>query len=97
MQKYRADYSEIQPNGAVHWYTRWMGGPSLAKIGNCPIDKSALRRTVYITGEARDYFSIPACTRIRGKYIAGFVMQEGDALVFCPMNRHKDRIPDYAK
>ena len=27
MQKYRADRSEPQPDGAVLWFADWMGGP----------------------------------------------------------------------
>ena len=52
MQKYRTDFSRVQVDGAVLWFTRWMGGPSLAKIQNCRLNLAGdMRRTVYITGE----------------------------------------------
>ena len=95
MQKYRADRSETQPDGAVKWYSEWMGGPTLARINNCRIDETDLRRAVYITGEPDTWFSVPAATRVHGRYIRGYVTGEsdtGDNLVFRAMDAHKDRL-----
>jgi len=76
MQKYRADISEKQADGAIVWRTQWIGGPSLAKIENCRLENMAgdMRRTVYITGEADTCFSIPAALPIQ------LVMRPGEGL-----------------
>lgn len=84
MQKYRADISETQKDGAIVWRTGWMGGPSLAKISNCRLAALTgdMRATVYITGEADTYFSIPAVCRLMGKRVKGYVTTEDGQLVF---------------
>ena len=75
MQKYRADVSKPQPDGAVIWSAQWQFGPSLAKIANCRLAHMAgnMRRTVYITGEADTWFSIPAVCKIAGCRVRGYV------------------------
>ena len=75
MQKYRADISEKQNDGAIVWRSQWMGGPSLAKIENCHLEnmQGNMRRTVYITGAPDTYFSIPAVCKLAGKRIRGYV------------------------
>lgn len=78
MQKYRADKSEAQADGATLWFANWMGGPTLAKIENCRLENlhagdTTMRRTVYITGEADTYFSIPAVCKIAGCRVKGYV------------------------
>jgi len=80
MQKYRADKAETQADGAIAWYAEWMGGPSLARINNCRLDNLAgdMRRSVYITGEADTYFSIPAVTRLAGCTVRGYVTDDGE-------------------
>ena len=80
MQRYRADESRTQSDGAVVWYTRWMGGPTLAKITNCRLVTIAgdMRRTVYITGEPDTFFSVPAATRLCGCYVKGYVTVDDD-------------------
>jgi len=62
MQKYRADRSETQKDGAILWYADWMDEPNLSRIDDCRLVnmEGDMRRTVYITGEADTYFSIPA-------------------------------------
>lgn len=93
MQKYRADKARAQSDGATLWYAHWLGGPSLAKIQNCRIDGTTLRRSVYITGEPDTWFSIPAATRVKGRYISGYVTADADGLyIFHTMDRHKDRL-----
>ena len=91
-QKYRADTSRPQPDGAILWFTRWLGGPSLAKIQNCRIDGTEKRLTVYMTGEPDTYFSQPAATRCKGRHVAGYVTVDDNGLHFRAMDRHKDRL-----
>lgn len=78
MQKYRADISETQSDGAIVWSAQWMGGPSLAKVNNCRLETLAgdMRATVYITGEADTYFSIPAVCCLMGKRVKGYVASD---------------------
>ena len=85
LQKYRADTSMTQADGAVVWRAEWMGGPSLSKISNCRLEnlQGDWRATVYITGDADSYFSIPAACRIRGQTVKGYVTSDDDRnLVF---------------
>lgn len=93
LQKYRADTSLPQSDGATLWFAEWMGGPSLSKIVNCRIDSHpGLRLTVYITGDPDTYFSQPAATRRRGKYVAGFITRDNGGVIFCAMDKHKARL-----
>lgn len=88
-------------NGAIGWRPGGMMdclGP-WAKVQNCPIagtddgTGNPLRRTCYATGYADTYFSIPACTKVHGRYIAGYFTQDSEGgAVFHPMDRHKDRL-----
>lgn len=82
LQKYRADQAgEKQTNGAIPWFTNWMGGPTLALIRNCPTNYGP--RTVYIRGEADTWFSIPAACRYKGKTITGYITtNDGGEYVF---------------
>lgn len=89
----RFDFS----NGAIGWAP---GGPMdclgpYAKVQNCPIvGRPGLRRTCYASGYADTFFSVPAFTRYRGKYVAGFFTRSDDGgIVFHPMARHEDRLP----
>ena len=84
MQKYRADRSKPQADGAKLWFADWMGGPSLSKIENCRLANfhGEPRGTVYITGEADTYFSIPAVTRYAGCRVKGYVTSDDDGLCF---------------
>lgn len=73
-------------NGATGWRP---GGPMdclgpYAKVQNCPIEGTQLRRTCYATGYADTYFSIPAVTRIRGARIKGFFTQDEEGIMFRP-------------
>lgn len=79
------------PNGAVGYR---IGGPfdclgPFAKVMNCPVEGTNLRLTCYATGYADTAFSIPACTRHKGKYIKGYFTNRGDGTVFCPMDSAK--------
>lgn len=79
-------------NGAIGWRP---GGPMdcigpFAKVQNCPIKgyPGLARYTCYASGYADTPFSVPACTRIRGKYISGFFMFDNDGGVqFVPYDR----------
>ena len=85
MQKYRADSSRSQDDGAVLWFAEWLGGPSLSKIVNCRLNLAGgdWRRTVYITGEPDTAFSQPAICKIRGCRVKGFITGDDDGnLVF---------------
>lgn len=85
MQKYRADEFTIQPDGAVVWTSKWMGGPSLARINNCRLANLAgnMRRTVYVKGEADTAFSIPAVCQLADCTIQGYLTGDDDGnLVF---------------
>ena len=75
MQKYRADRAEKQADGSIAWFAEWLGGPSLSKVANCRLDNLVgdMRRTVYITGEADTYFSIPAVCKLGGCRLRGYV------------------------
>lgn len=84
LQKYRADTSEPQDDGAVLHYADWIGGPTLSKITNCRIENfpDKLRGTVYITGEADSCFTIPAAMSYKGKTVRGFVTSEDGMIYF---------------
>jgi hypothetical protein len=82
MQKYCADISETQADGAVVWRSGWH---DLAKIVDCRLADLAgdMRRTVYITGDPDTYFSIPAVCKIMGCRVKGYVTNDDDGnLVF---------------
>lgn len=97
MQKFIARERYEFANGAVGWRP---GGPMdclgpYAKVQNCPIVGTGLRRTVYATGYANTYFSVPACTRYRGRYIAGYLtgVHGSDAVEFRPYDRFRVCLP----
>lgn len=82
-------------NGAVGYRP---GGPMdclgpYAKVKNCPIKgRPGLRLTCYATGYADTAWSIPACTRYRGRHVRGYFAEEDGCLFFHPMDSHKDRL-----
>jgi len=66
-----------------------------AKVRNCPIDDTGKRLTCYATGYADTYFSIPACTRYRGKHIRGYFAHDDDnGIVFRIVDAHKHYFED---
>lgn len=80
MQHFIAREKFTFPNGAVGWRP---GGPfdclgPWAKVNNCPIHGTELRRTAYATGYADTYFSIPAVTRYKGRRITGYLTTNSD-------------------
>jgi hypothetical protein len=83
-------------NGAIGYAP---GGPldtlgPYAKVSNCPIEGTELRRTAYATGYAETHFAVPACTRVKGNYIGGFFTVEEGSIKFVPYDRYKDRLID---
>lgn len=93
--RFRASERFDFPNGAVGYRP---GGPfdclgPYAKVVNCPIRGTALRLTCYATGYADSFFSIPACTRRRGKHVSGFfTMDDSGGIEFVPMKHHASRL-----
>lgn len=86
MQKFHGRERFEFPNGAIGWRP---GGPMdclgpYAKVQNCPVEGEERRYTCYATGYADTFFSVPACTRIRGKYVGGFFMLDHDNVKFIP-------------
>lgn len=91
MQKFYGRERFDFPNGAIGWSP---GGPMdclgpYAKVQNCPVEGEERRYTCYATGYADTFFSVPACTKIRGKYVGGFFMLEDGNVKFIP-NRKKE-------
>lgn len=95
MQKFVAREPFDFPNGAKGWRP---GGPfdpigPYAKVENCPIYGTDLRRTCYAINYADTFFSIPACCRVKGKYIGGFFSHDSDGnITFNPYDRYKDKL-----
>lgn len=85
------------PNGAIGHRTGAGHFDSLgpyAKVRNCPIDGTDLRLTCYATDYSDTFFSIPACTRYKRRYISGFFMlDDKGGVVFHAHSRHADRLP----
>jgi hypothetical protein len=74
------------PNGAVGHRP---GGPMdclgpYAKVRNCPVAGESRRYTCYAQNYADTYFSVPAATRIRGKYIRGYFTTDDNGISFHP-------------
>ena len=96
LQRFYADpkLSFEWPNGAIGYrptITFDCLGP-YAKVIKCPIAGTARRATVYATGYADTYFSIPAACKVRGKYIGGYLTTTEDGVEFQPHNRFCDRL-----
>lgn len=71
------------------------GGPMdclgpYAKVRNCPIRGTELRLTCYASGYADTFFSVPACTQYRRRYVGGFFALDGAGGVeFVPYDRFR--------
>ena len=92
-QKFYASANDTftSPNGAVGYRP---GGPfdclgPYAKVLNCPIKGTTVRLACYATGYADTYFSVPACTRYRGKHVRGYFTHDEEGIVFHVMDSHK--------
>lgn len=71
------------------------GGPfdclgPYAIVRNCPVEGRDRRYTCYATSYPDTYFSIPANTRIKGKYIRGFFTMKDQGIVFVPYSSNQD-------
>ena len=82
-------------NGATGWAP---GGPfdclgPYAKVSDCPVSGTHLRLTAYATGYADTMFSVPACTRYRGRYVGGFFAVADGEIAFHPYVRYRDFLP----
>ncbi len=96
MQKFFAREPYHFSNGAIGWRP---GGPfdclgPYAKVENCPIKGTNLRRTAYATGYADSYFSIPARTRYKGRIITGFFTSDDGGCCFHPMDDQVHKLKD---
>lgn len=95
MQRFIARERFDFPNGATGYRP---GGPfdclgPYAKVLNCPIAGTDLRRACYATGYADTFFSVPACTRIKGRYVSGyFTGLDGGGVEFRPHTRHYEAL-----
>jgi hypothetical protein len=102
-QKFHASKADSfrWPNGAIGFRP---GGPMdclgpYAKVRNCPIagtmgaDGKPLRLTCYATGYADTHFSVPACTRYKGKHVGGYFTGYDEGLEFRPYDRFKGQLP----
>jgi hypothetical protein len=88
-QVFHADprHSHTFLNGAVGYRSDCLG--PYAKVKNCPITGTDKRLTCYATGYADTYFSIPACTRYRGKHVRGYFTGDNGNIEFRVMDSHK--------
>lgn len=97
LQKFYGRERREFSNGAVGYAP---GGPfdclgPYAKVTNCPIAGTSLRLTCYATGYADTFFSVPAATRIRGRYVGGyFTLTDTGGCEFRPLDKFKNRIPE---
>lgn len=81
-------------NGAIGWRP---GGPfdclgPYAKVENCPIAGTDLRRTAYATGYADTHFSVPAETRYKGQRIKGYFSLDDGAIEFRPLTSEHSKL-----
>lgn len=82
----------LEPNGAVSY--AGVGVGHYAKIQNCPVvldGREIARLTCYATGCADTMWSAPACTRYRGRYVAGHLTSGDDGPQFLVHDRHRAR------
>lgn len=96
-QKFYASpaHSRVFVNGAVGYAP---GGAfdcvgPYAKVQKCPVmvgDAHVATLTCYATGYADTFFSIPACTRYRGRHVRGYFAVDSEGGVeFRVMDSHK--------
>lgn len=82
-------------NGAIGYRTGTMMSPvgPYAKVVDCPVAGTTLKRTCYATGPADTYFSVPATCKIKGKAVKGYFTSDDDGMViFRPMVNELTRV-----
>jgi hypothetical protein len=92
---YASDDTFTWPNGAIGHRP---GGPfdclgPYAKVLNCPIEGTDLRRACYAQGYPDTVFSVPAATRYRGQRIKGYFTIREEGVVFVPMDSCRHLLP----
>jgi hypothetical protein len=100
MQKFYAHPTNTfkSPNGAIGHRTGESPFDILgayAKVRNCPVivaGEEVARLTCYATGYADSFFSIPACTRYKGKYVGGYFTSGEGGTEFRVYNRFLERM-----
>jgi hypothetical protein len=70
--KYRVDVEESNEHGQTIGRTRWMGGPTLARVKGAICD-DGVPRTAYVTGEPDTFFSIPARVNVGKRSVRGWL------------------------
>ena len=82
------------PNGALGYRSGSQFdclGP-YAKVSNCPVfvgGKEVARLTAYATDYADSAWTVPACTRRKGKHVRGYFTTDDGAIQFRVMDSHK--------
>jgi hypothetical protein len=87
------------PNGAIGYRTGTSNdclGP-YAKVVNCPVSCTFLRRTCYATAYADTAFSIPAVCKIGGQMIRGYFSFDDNGIEFRPLNSGRQFIAEHEK
>lgn len=91
LQKFAAREPFTFPNGAIGWRP---GGPMdclgpYAKVTGCPVHGfEGFTRTVYATGYADTFFSVPAACTYRGYTVRGYLTLDDGAIEFRPYTSH---------
>jgi hypothetical protein len=70
--KFRVDTEETNEHGQTLGYTRWMGGPTLARVKGAACG-DGVPRTAYVTGEPDTFFSIPARVNVGKRSVRGWL------------------------
>ncbi len=73
--KFRVDFEEENRHGQFVGKTRWIGGPSPARIRNCRC-QDGIDRTAYITGEPDTWWTTPARINIGKRSVRGYLTCE---------------------
>lgn len=79
LQKYYAGFCQTQPDGAVYWYATGTCR-TLAMVENCRLVnmQGGMTRTVYPTGHADTWFSIPAVCVIDDCKVNGYITSDDE-------------------
>ena len=99
LQKFHASGGTFTwPNGAIGHRP---GGPfdcigPYAQVRNCPVmldgADTGLRLTCYASAVADTFFSIPAATQYRGKYIRGYFSADDSGVTFNASGAYRARL-----